>query len=156
MHYFIFTSTTVEFRKNHLNSCLKFYYEEVAKVVEEMGGSLPKGFCQEELITTFNENRYYGSGYNLVTIPFQLGITAPPPSPMTPVELDSMAYKSGKEGNKENIFFAHEEEKHERRTNFNQQFHKWRVELVEGTRNSPVALKWLRELVDEMVEYDVI
>lgn len=151
LHYFIFTSTTPELRRGYLDSSLKIYFQEFESALKEMASCpLPRGFCEEQLITTFHENLDYGIGYNLVTIPFQLGIPPPPPSPKSPVDLE----KLGK-----GQFFS-TDKKLEKVDSFHTDFQKLEEDtvkgLLEGAKNSPVAKKWLMELVDEIIERDVI
>lgn len=131
LEYFFFTSTTAEFRKNHLRSCLKHYHEEFAQVLQRLDTALPTGFTDEELIATFYENLEYGFCYNLIAIPFQLVEQGPPmdeagaPPEDKPPSALAMA-----------LLMAQV--------------------MKEGAKRSPIALQRLKEMANEMIKLNIL
>ncbi|CAL8139633.1 unnamed protein product [Orchesella dallaii] len=154
--YFIFTSTTVEFRKNHLQTCLGIYFQEFENCLQNKKCNLPTGFTELELRKTFHENLEYGLSYTLFAVPYQLGLKPPPPSPMTPIEGDFS----------NNVFFPPQDtaltaspaQEEESSTDTKSSFLKTIKAEVDtlkiAMRNSLVAKKRLKELAEEMVEHN--
>lgn len=112
--YFIFTSTTPEFRKQYLVQVLNSYYESFAKTLGALGAQIPIGFSRGKLIDTFYEGILAGYVYMAFAIPMQLadpvdpkekaeamqqqmmnGGGAPPPDPsqMSPEQMMEMMMK---------------------------------------------------------------
>lgn len=137
--YFLFTSTTAEFRKIHLRPCLKHYFDEFSKILKQQLNNfpLPSGFTEEELIATFYENIEYGLCYTLVAIPFQLG------EPQQHQQDGSLVLKSPSESQKEPPSAL--------------QMALMTAEVMkQGTKSSPIAVQRLKELVGEMRKMNVI
>ncbi|CAL8116531.1 unnamed protein product [Orchesella dallaii] len=138
LHYFFFTSTSAEFRKKWLKTCLESYFQEFERVLRNLGTELPQGFTEEELVGTFYENIEYGFAYALVAIPFQLG--EPLNDSPTPGNQPTGECEGGKEEQQAEV-------------------EKMLLEAAEtlklGAQNSPVAIQRLKELADEMVKLNV-
>lgn len=157
LHYFIFTSTTAELRKDHLSGSFQVYYDEFTAVLRDLKCEMPNNFTVASMMATFLENLDYGYSYNMVALPFQLGLAPPPPSPMTPVEFS----KGGGDG-EEKKFFANDESKSssphvinasEFKPNFREMMEDMENGLMEGVKNSPIGQQRLMEMVDEMIEF---
>lgn len=138
--YFIFTSTTADFRKTNLRTCLQSYFKAFEKALSslENPAPLPTGFTDEELIATFYENIEYGFSYDLVAIPFQLGGDAGPPQDNVggpPQQPDQLA-----DGPPSALAMA-----------------LMMCEVMkQGTISSPIALQRLKELCNEMVKLNIL
>lgn len=130
--YFLFTSTTSEFRKTNLRKCLQAYYKEFETILATLECPMPEGFTDEELIATFYENIEYGFSYDLIAIPFQLGTEQGPPQDQTeapkgqqqPSPLDMLVMMT--------------------------------EVMKQGTKSSPVAVQRLKELCGEMVKLNIL
>lgn len=73
LHYTLYTSTTPEFRKQHLYTVLNLYYDEFCSTLETMNIPLPWGFTRAFFIDKFEAG--IGSAFVRMTfaIPLQLG-----------------------------------------------------------------------------------
>ncbi len=141
--YFIFTSTTAEFRKTNLRTCLQSYFKDFEKALSSLENPvpLPSGFTDEELIATFYENIEYGFSYELVAIPFQLGGDAGPPQDNSggppPQQQPEQQADGPPSGALAMALMMCEV-------------------MKQGTRNSPVALQRLKEVCNEMVKLNIL
>ncbi|CAL8139636.1 unnamed protein product [Orchesella dallaii] len=140
LHYFIFTSTTADFRKTYLRTCLQTYFQEFEKILQDLNTELPRGFTVDELIATFYENIEYGFIYDLVGIPFQLGESlqdSPTPGNNQPSEGGSGESSSQQPDVAKMLLGAAEV-------------------LKLGAKNSPIAIQRLKELTREMIKLNVL
>ena len=90
--YFMFTSTTPEFRQKHLISVLMIYYENFVKALELLNCPLPIDFTRGWLIDQYFENIPTAYAYMPFAIPLQLGdfsclgLQSPKPVPPDMIE----------------------------------------------------------------------
>ncbi|ODM88145.1 Vacuolar protein-sorting-associated protein 36, partial [Orchesella cincta] len=131
LHYFFFTSTTADFRKTHLRTCLQTYFQNFESILQGLNTEMPRGFTVDELIATFYENVEYGFAYDLVGIPFQLG--EPIHDSPTPGNQQSDG-PSDQQLDVEGILKGAAEG------------------LKQGAKNSPIAIQRLKELTKEMIK----
>lgn len=144
LHYFIFCSTTADFRKLHLKSCLQMYYKEFEKVLQDLNCPLPNGFTEEQLHSTFNETLNYGFVYNLLAIPYQLGQFAPGSEQDTQgqqiLNVETLEHVEPKTVNPD----------------YQKMFDAAVTDLHNAARNSPIALQRLDEMIKEMIDLGLI
>ncbi|CAL8118631.1 unnamed protein product [Orchesella dallaii] len=71
--YFMYTSTTPEFRKAHLHTILNVYYDAFQETLEKIKTPLPWGFTKGFLIDEFEAGIISAFGRMTFVLPIQLG-----------------------------------------------------------------------------------
>lgn len=74
LHYFLYTSTTPEFRKRNLNAVLNVYYDEFCSTLDAMKIPLPWGFTRGFFIDKFMAGIGFAFVRMTFAIPLQLGM----------------------------------------------------------------------------------
>ncbi|CAL8118635.1 unnamed protein product [Orchesella dallaii] len=72
--YFMYTSTTPEFRKAHLHTTLNVYYDAFQETLEKIKTPLPCGFTKGFLIDEFEAGIISAFGRMTFAVPLQLGL----------------------------------------------------------------------------------
>lgn len=149
LHYFLYTSTTLPFRQEHLKTCLDFYHDTFIETfntlvglnkVDMDGEAFLKKFTKEAFLKGYH--KYLGSAfaYGVFAIPFQIGIT--PADYTNPVkETDNNNKDSSgatlSEMESLELFFA-------------ETYKNLTLRLKAAGKNSPQALERCKELCLEM------
>lgn len=152
LHYFIYTSTTRDFRKENLDKCLEFYYEFFMETLENLVGRESRDrvlsrFTKEKFWEGYH--KYLGAAfcYGVCAIPFQVGVA--PADAATDLSTagerssDERSSGSGKQAE------VHDDEE-ELMQFMDTTFKGLEGELLANTKNSPVAVKRLVEFCLEM------
>ncbi|ODM88306.1 hypothetical protein Ocin01_18374, partial [Orchesella cincta] len=74
LHYFIYTSTTPEFRKAHLHTVLNVYYDAFQETLEKIKTPLPWGFTKGFFIDEFEAGIVSAFVRMTFAVPLQLGL----------------------------------------------------------------------------------
>ncbi|CAG7815519.1 unnamed protein product, partial [Allacma fusca] len=137
--YFMFTSTTAEFRRKYLQEMLSIYYENFAGFLKEVKYELPIGFSRASLIDGFSSLVIPGFVYMTFAIPMQLGIPLAFPEVM---EIQKQVMLEDGVVTENVTAFTLEQ-----RARF------LREKLRRETKVSPVALKRLVEMAKEVYPF---
>ncbi|ODN06576.1 hypothetical protein Ocin01_00155 [Orchesella cincta] len=97
LHYFLYTSTSVQFRKENLAKCLHFYYDTFTTMLNVLNYPLPNGFTEEAFNSGYYEFLNAGFCYALMAVPFQVGA---PPTPNEGGNEETQAKSSPQPGEK--------------------------------------------------------
>ncbi len=150
LHYFIYTSTTREFRKENLDKCLEFYHELFIETLVKLVGRESRDrvlsrFTKEKFREGYR--KYLGAAfcYGVYAIPFQVGVA--------PADAKEGGERLSEEKSNENREQAEVHAGEEEVMQFMETtFKGLEGVLLANAKNSPVAVKRISDFCLEMDE----